>query len=81
MFFYFKKYKIVIFLVIILLLILAYVVNISSIPDNIILFNGNELALQTIAGIRIKQIVKDKDEQILETSTNIDSSSNNIRPK
>ena len=57
MFFYFKKYFKVIFILFILILILAYVVNISSIPDNIILFDDSELALQTIAGIKIKQIV------------------------
>ena len=81
MFFYFKKYKIVIFLVIILLLILAYVVNISSIPDNIILFDDSELALQTIAGIKIKQIVRKDNEQSVEISSSIDANSDKTRTK
>lgn len=81
MFFYFKKYFKVIFILFILILILAYVVNISSIPDNIILFDDSELALQTIAGIKIKQTDGKYGEQSLETSTNIDSNFKNNRTK
>ena len=77
MFFYFKKNVTVIIVIIILLLILAYVVNINSIPDSIILFNGSELMLDTVAGIKIKQINKDNEQQTLETSTNIEKSFRN----
>ena len=81
MFFYFKKYFKVIFILFILILILAYVVNISSIPDNIILFDDSELALQTIAGIKIKQIVRKDNEQSVEISSSIDANSDKTRTK
>ena len=44
-----------IILILILLVILAYVTNISSIPDSIILFQNDEFSLQTIAGIKIEE--------------------------
>ena len=79
MFFYFKKYSIFIFILFVLLIILAYVVNISSIPDNIILFDDSKLALETIAGIKIRPITRKDDEQSLETSSTVDSNLNNNR--
>jgi len=34
---------------------LAYVVNITSIPDSIILFENEEFSIDTIAGIKLKE--------------------------
>lgn len=57
MFFYRKKY---IYLIIItfLLIILAYVVNITSIPDSLILFQNDELNINPIFGIKIEETVE-----------------------
>ena len=43
------------FLILILLIILAYVTNITSMPDSIILFQGESLQLGTIFGIYINE--------------------------
>ena len=75
MFLFIKKKLIFIIVIMIFLLILAYVVNINSIPDNIILFNGNELILKTIAGIKIKQINSNNEQQTIETSTDVNEDS------
>ena len=45
-----------IFLILILLIILAYVTNITSMPDSIILFQGESFQLGTIFGIYINEI-------------------------
>ena len=50
-----RKSFLKIFLVIFLLIILAYVTNITSIPNSIILFQGENLNLGTILGITIKE--------------------------
>lgn len=55
MFFYLKENLFPIILILILLVILAYVTNISSIPDSIILFQNDEFSMQTIAGIKIEE--------------------------
>lgn len=38
-----------------LLILLVYVVNITSMPDNIILFQSEELNLKTVPGISLKK--------------------------
>ena len=81
MFLYLKKYLIALVFIIILLLVLAYIVYIHSIPDNIILFNGSELILDTLAGIKIKQVNKDIEQQTLETSIRVEAISRNNRKK
>ena len=81
MFLNLKKFLIVVLIIVILLLILAYTVNINSIPDNIILFDGSELMLQTIAGIKIKQTKNNNEQQTLETSTSVEAISRNNRKK
>lgn len=70
MFFYSKKFFIII--IAILLIILAYIQNINSIPDNIILFNGNELILETMAGIKVKQINSSSKQFISKSKLNKD---------
>lgn len=42
-----------ILLILILFIILVYVTNISSIPNNLILMEGEELKLKTILGLSI----------------------------
>jgi len=42
-------------LIIVLLIILVYVTNITAIPKNIILFEGEELNLGLILGLSIKE--------------------------
>jgi stage IV sporulation protein B len=62
--------KIKIFAIIIFLLILlAYITNITSIPDNIILFKGENINLQTMLGIEISE--KSNSYEIIQTSSNI----------
>lgn len=55
MFLFLKENFLQIIFIFILLVILAYVTNITSIPDSIILFQNQDLDLQTIAGIRVEE--------------------------
>lgn len=55
MFLFLKKNFLQIIFIFILIVILAYVTNITSIPDSIILFQNQDLDLQTIAGIRVEE--------------------------
>ena len=61
-----KKYIILIFF---LLIILSYVVNITSIPDSIILFENEEFSIDTIAGIKLKE-----DDTTIQASSELVSS-------
>ena len=56
MFFYFKENLFQVILILLLIIILAYVTNITSIPNSIILFQDDEISLQTIAGIKVEEI-------------------------
>lgn len=72
MFFYLKENLFSIILILILLVILAYVTNISSIPDSIILFQNDEFSLQTIAGVKIEeQINTVENEETVQASTEL----------
>ena len=55
--FFKKKFRYII-CIIFLLLILAYVTNISSIPDSIILFENEELNFEPILGIKVEETVE-----------------------
>lgn len=57
MFLFFKENLFQTILILILLIILAYVTNITSIPNSIILFQNQELNLQTIAGIKLEESI------------------------
>ena len=57
MFLFIKQNLFQTILILILLIILAYVTNITSIPNSIILFQNQELNLQTIAGISIEETI------------------------
>lgn len=63
-----KLYKKIIF-IFILLCIFVYVCNITLLPNNIILIQGETLDLKAIYGISIGK--KNSDEQILQTSSNL----------
>ena len=67
-----------ILLIIFLLIILIYVTNITSIPDSVILFKGEELNLPTIAGIYINE--KTNEEEAIQTSTSLENV-NNVEKK
>lgn len=62
------------FLVLFLTIVLIYVTNITSIPDSIILFKGEEIQLGTIYGIYINN-----NYETIETASNING--NNILEK
>ena len=66
------KYLLTSFCVIILLILLIYVTNITSIPNKIILFEGEELGLKTVLGIKIdSKLSQDNQYQAVEASTNV----------
>lgn len=73
--FFSKKNLILLFIIFLLLILLAYVTNITSIPDSVILFEDDELSLETIAGVKIQE----KSNDAIEASTKIndDKVSNN----
>ena len=65
--FFSKKNLILLFIISLLLILLAYVTNITSIPDSLILFEDDELSLETIAGVKIKE----KNDNTVEASTKL----------
>ena len=65
--FFSKKNLILLFIIFLLLILLAYVTNITSIPDSVILFEDDELSLETIAGVKIKE----KNDNTVEASTKL----------
>lgn len=67
-----KKNFLRICLIFFLLLILVYVTNITSIPDSVILFKGEELNLGVILGLSLKE---NNDYTTIETSVAINNES------
>ena len=67
--FYLKNNIKYIILIFFLLIILSYVVNITSIPDSIILFENEEFSIDTIAGIKLKE-----DDTTIQASSELVSS-------
>jgi len=65
---YMKIFKRII-LILILLIILIYVTNITSIPDSIILFKGENLNLNTVFGVNIEE----KNYKEVQTSSNLNN--------
>lgn len=61
----FKKILLIIFL----LIILIYVTNITSMPDSVILFKGEELNLATVFGVYINEEISK--EETIQTSTSL----------
>ena len=61
-----------IFLILILLIILTYVTNITSIPDSIVLFQGENLELGTIFGIYINEA--GNNQETVQASSTIENS-------
>lgn len=66
MFLFLKENLFQVILIFLLLITLAYVTNITSIPDSVILFQDDEFSLETIAGIKVeeKKNTKQKEETI-----------------
>ncbi len=79
MFLFLKENLFQIIFIFILLIILAYVTNITSIPDSIILFQNQNLNLQTIAGIKVEEEMKiEKSKQTVQASTDVGNNINNV---
>lgn len=70
MFLFLKENFTQIIFILILFIVLAYVTNITSIPDSVVLFQDDEFSLETIAGIKVEEEnSEESNEQIIETST------------
>lgn len=64
---YFKK----VLLILVLLIILIYVTNITSIPNSVILFKGEQLNLYTVFGI---DVLEEKNYKTIQTSSLLNNS-------
>ena len=71
MFFCSKKFLALVGIIVILTVILVYLTNLNSIPDSIILFEDSNLSLETIAGIKVKEVNEKKDEDSMQISSSI----------
>ncbi len=67
-----------IFIISILILILIYVTNITSIPNNIILFQGEKLNLQTVYGLTLKDETNIQNQETVQASSTLATNTNNI---
>ena len=77
MFLFFKENIFKIILVFILFVILVYVVNISSIPESIILFENEEFNINIIAGIKIEETIPVTSNLGKKVTSNYQSENNN----
>ena len=73
MFLFLKENLFKIILIFILAIILAYVVNISSIPESIILFENEDFSIDMIAGIKLEETVLVGANLGTKVSTNLDN--------
>ena len=71
MFIFLKENLFQVILILMLVVILAYVVNITSIPGSVILFNNQEFNIDTIAGIKLEE---QKDDNVIQTSSKLGNS-------
>lgn len=74
-----KKKLIGITLVSLFLILLIYVTNIASLPDNIIMFQGEHLDLQTLYGVSLKEKETENkilNEKAVQASSNVDIDEN-----
>ena len=71
-----KKIFLRVTLIIFLLISLVYVTNITSIPDNIVLFQGENLNLGVVLGVTLKEKNNNSNNEYytIETSSAIDES-------
>lgn len=65
-----------IFIISFLLLLLMYVSNITSIPENIVLFQGEGYSVKTLLGINITQ--KQENYETIQTSSTISGTTNKV---
>ena len=73
MFLFLKENLFELIFILILLVVLAYVVNISSIPDSIILFQDDDFIYETIAGIQIEEEESNQNEQTISVGAELTS--------
>ena len=62
-----------IFIISFLLLILIYATNITSIPKNIVLFQGEKIKLNTVLGIKLQDKTNIKEYETVQASTQIET--------
>lgn len=77
--FFIKKNFINLIIIFLLLIILAYVVNITSIPESIILFENEELNLNPIFGVKIEEAIEVGSNIGERTSSNIQLQTSNLQ--
>lgn len=66
-----------IFIVSFLILVLIYVTNITSVPDNIVLFQGESIEISTVLGVNI-EVSDSSNYDAVQTSTGISSANSKI---
>lgn len=71
-----KKNIFKIIIIVILLLIYAYIVSIQAIPDNIVIFQGESIALKTALGVKA-YLTSEDDDIVIETLANNQTSNIN----
>ena len=81
MFLFLKENLFELIFILILLVVLAYVVNISSIPDSIILFEDDDFIYETIAGIQIEEEESNQNEQTISVGADITSENKSTENK
>jgi len=64
-----------VFIVSFLILILVYVTNITTIPNNIVLFQGETLEINTVLGVSLKSVGESNESKTVQASSNIGTSS------
>jgi len=67
-----------IFIISFLILLLVYVSNITSIPSNIILFQGETLSINTVFGVSLKSRDELEEKDTVQTSSSIQTDTNKI---
>lgn len=76
MFLFLKENLFQLIFILVLLVVLAYTTNITSIPDSVILFQGEIFTYDTIAGVKIEEkINKEENEKTVQASTELISTS------
>lgn len=72
MFLFLKENLFQLIFILVLLVVLAYTTNITSIPDSVILFQGEIFTYDTIAGVKIEEkINKEENEKTVQASTEL----------
>lgn len=72
MFLFLKENSFQLIFILVLLVVLAYTTNITSIPDSVILFQGETFTYDTIAGVKIEEKINtEENEKTVQASTEL----------